>query len=230
MKCGLRNAPDLQEDLRISVREHLIDFATMGTYDGAQTGQALALAMGIFTQEEYPAAYRELLKRIAQKHDHVYCGMAGLRYIFHVLLDNGDGDLAHKMITRPDAPSYGNMIARGATALCECLEDNRFNQSENHHFFGDILNLFISDYAGLRINPNMNNINEVLIEPSFASVLTWAEASYMTKHGKVTTKWERIDEEYVISVTIPEGVTGKISIKNELIALPIGSSQWHITM
>ena len=218
------------EELREAVHAHLIDFNIMGSFDGAQTGQVLALAMGIFTSEEYPAAYRELLNRIAQKHDHVYCGMAGLRYIFHVLLDNGDGDLAHKMIVRPDAPSYGSMIARGATALCECLEDNRFNQSENHHFFGDILNLFISDYAGLRVNPNMNDPNEVLIKPSFASVLSWAEASYTTRYGKATTKWERKDGEYVISVTIPEGVTGKIALQNKLTDLPVGTSRWHVNM
>ena len=221
-KCKL-----FAQQLRAAVRNHLIDFETTGTKDGAQTAQALALAMGIFTQEEYPAAYKELVARIAKKHDHVYCGMAGLRYIFHVLLDNGDGNLAHKMITRPDAPSYGNMIARGGTALFECLEDNRFNSSENHHFFGDILNLFISDYAGLRVNPNMNNINEILIKPSFASVLDWAEASYTTKCGTVTTKWEKAEDGYNVTVFVPDGVTGNICLNGALTALPVGTSQWH---
>lgn len=216
------------DELRTAVRTHLIDFETMGTYDGAQTAQALALQTGIFTKEEYPAAYQELIARIAKKHNHVYCGMAGLRYIFHVLCDNGDADLAHTMIARPDAPSYGNMITRGATALCECLEDNRFNQSENHHFFGDILNLFISDYAGLRVNPNMDNCNEVLIKPSFASSLRWAEASYTTKHGTVTTKWERTENGYDISVFIPQGVTGSICINEKISLLPMGASLWHI--
>lgn len=217
------------DELRTAIREHLVDFETMGTRDGSQTSQAMALAMGIFTKDEYPAAYKELIARIAQKKDHVYCGMAGLRYIFHVLLENGDGDLAHKMISRPDAPSYGNMIERGATALCECLEDNLFNLSENHHFFGDILNLFISDYAGLRVNPNLDNINEVLIKPSFASVLDWAEASYTTKCGTVTTKWVKTEAGYSISVSIPEGVTGNIWLNDTLTALPVGTSQWNIT-
>lgn len=215
-------------ELRAAVREHLIDYDIMGTKDGAQTAQALSLATGIFTQEEYPAAYQELINRIKQKHDHVFCGMVGLRFIFHVLLENGDGDLAYKMITRPDAPSYGNMIVRGATALCECIEDNRFNSSENHHFFGDILNLFISDYAGLRVNPNMDNINEVLIKPTFVSALSWAEASYTTKCGAVTTRWEKTDEGYVVSVSIPEGVTGNICLNGELTALPVGASSWKV--
>ena len=216
------------EELKHSIRAHLVNWEQMGTVDGAQTSQAMALAMGIFTDDEYAAAYQELIARIEKKQKHVYCGMAGLRYIFHVLCDNGDADLAHLMITRPDAPSYGNMIERGATALCECLEDNLFNLSENHHFFGDILNLFISDYAGLRINPNLDNINEVLIKPSFASVLTWAQASYTTEFGTVTTKWERVEDGWDLAVNVPEGVTGKICLDGELTTLPVGASCWHI--
>ena len=216
------------QELRTAIRAHLVEFERMGTVDGAQTSQALALAMGIFDESEHCAAYRELIARIAQKRDHVYCGMAGLRYIFHVLCENGDADLAYTMISRPDAPSYGNMIVRGATALCECLEDNLFNLSENHHFFGDILNLFISDYAGLHVNPNMRDCCEVLIKPCFASVLDWAEASYTTPCGKVTTGWRKTDTGYEVSVFVPEGVTGNICLKEQLCVLPAGPSKWHI--
>lgn len=216
------------KELRTAIRTHLIDYNTMGSMDGSQCTQTLGLAMGIFTEAEYPKAYQELLSRIHKKHDHVYCGMGGLRYIFHVLCENGDADLAYRMISRPDAPSYGNMIQRGATALCECLEDNRFNSSENHHFFGDILNLFISDYAGLRINPNMDNKNEVLIKPCFGSVLTWAEASYTTQYGAVTVKWKRNSDGYAVCVEVPEGVTGHITLHDGLAALPVGFSQWQI--
>ena len=216
------------DELRTAIRQNLIDHDTMGTVDGAQTSQAMALAMGVFTEEEHADAYQVLLDRTARFRNHAYCGMAGLRYIFHVLCDNGDADLAYTMIARPDAPSYGNMIARGATALCECLEDNIFNLSENHHFFGDISNLFISDYAGLRVNPNMDNINEVLIKPSFASALTWAEAAYTTKCGKVSAKWERTDDGYTVTASIPDGVTGNIYLDGALTALPVGTSRWHI--
>lgn len=219
---------DFANELRTAIRSYLIDFQTMGSHDGSQTSQTLALTMGVFTQEEYPEAYKELLKRIAKKRNHVYCGMVGLRYIFHVLCDNGDADLAYTMIARPDAPSYGNMIVRGATALCECMEDNHFNMSENHHFFGDILNLFVSSYAGLQVNPNVDNVHEVLINPSFASVLDWAEASYTTTYGTVTTKWERAESGYDISVFIPKGVTGKIKLDSGLTALPDGHSRWHV--
>ena len=36
-------------------------------------------------------------------------GFYGARYIFHVLSDFGDADLAFRMITRKDYPSYGDI-------------------------------------------------------------------------------------------------------------------------
>ena len=78
------------------------------------------------------------------------------------------------------------------------------------------------------MNPNMDNINEVLIKPSFAGVLDWAEASYTTQCGKVSTKWERTEDGYTVNVSIPEGVTGNVCLNGTLTALPVGTSQWHM--
>jgi ABC-type dipeptide/oligopeptide/nickel transport system permease component len=46
--------------------------------------------------------------------------MIGLRHIFHVLFENGDGDIALKMMCQEEAPSYANMIKLGGTALFVC--------------------------------------------------------------------------------------------------------------
>ena len=45
--------------------------------------------------------------------------MLGGRVIYRVLAENGYIDLAYNMIVRPDYPSYGNWIKRGATTLWE---------------------------------------------------------------------------------------------------------------
>ncbi|MFA7637649.1 MAG: alpha-L-rhamnosidase C-terminal domain-containing protein, partial [Monoglobales bacterium] len=176
------------------------------------------------TESEYDSAYKKLLELIREKQDHVFCGLVGLRYIFHVLLEKGDGDLALKMITRPDAPSYGSMIARGATTLCESLEQSTFSTSENHHFFGDIINLFISKFAGIQINPNLKNKNEFLIRPCFVPSLDFAEASYVTELGEVKTRWEKQNDEYIITVNIPDGICGNIVINDRAQPLPAGES------
>ena len=60
-----------------------------------------------------------LLEAIHAADDHITTGVLGARVIFRVLTERGDADLAIKLITRPDAPSYGVMIADGHTTLTE---------------------------------------------------------------------------------------------------------------
>ena len=219
----------LSDSLRLSIRQYLLDGARMTIRKESQTSQALALALGIFTKDEYPIAYKRLLEFIHDKHDHVYCGLVGLRFIFHVLFENGDGDLACHMISRLDPPSYGNMIARGATALCESLEENCFNQSENHHFFGDILNLFISKIVGININPYLNLEKQVVIQPNFISSLDYAEGKMNTTRGTLAVKWRRVESGYCVDVSIPDDMVGKLLIGEQKKELPKGRSCWYLS-
>ena len=134
-----KKAEQLEREMRTAIRGYLIDEKTMTAAGNCQTSQALGLYLGIFEDEEYPVAYQKLIELIEAKDRHVDCGMIGLRCIFHVLFENGDGSLAYEMITREDGPSYGNMIKSGGTALFESLIANGVQESQNHHFFGDNL-------------------------------------------------------------------------------------------
>ena len=57
------------------------------------------------------------------------------------------------MITRPDYPSYGNWIARGATTLWELFQPEGSDRigSLNHHFWGDISSWFTQALSGIRM-------------------------------------------------------------------------------
>lgn len=213
MEQDVQRALQLASELKNAIREHLIDFQTMTVQGACQTAQVYPLALGIFEAEEYPAAYQRLLELIKEKDGFVDCGMIGLRYIFHVLFENGDGSLAYRMITREEAPSYGYMIRKGGTALFESLCDNGLNESQNHHFFGDILNLFISKLAGLVINPNLTDANEILICPYPIPEVDHASAAFDSARGKITVEWKRTADGICLTANIPEGIHGVIRTK-----------------
>ncbi len=200
----------LRDALKCAIRENLINFETMTVAGACQTSQAVSLYLGIFNDDEKDRAYTRLLDFIREKDYHLDCGMVGLRYIFHVLFDNGDGEIALKMITRPDGPSYGNMIALGGTALFEATEQNGVQESQNHHFYGDILNLFISKMTGLRINPNMNDINEVEIIPNLPESIDFAKASYDFKSGTLSVEVKKENGKLSVKVNAPDGVHGNV--------------------
>ncbi len=206
-------AEKMHAQLLDSIRTHLIDTESMLALGNCQTSQTLAIEFGIFTEEELPKAYANLLKIIHDGGDFMDVGMIGARYLFHVLAKGGDADLALKMITRPEWPSYGDWIVRGATALWEDFYRPEGKQnSKNHHFFGDISAWFIRYIAGLKPNPNTCNIDEVEISPCFVAALEHAKAYFDAPKGRMEVCWKRESDKIVLSVSLPEGVYGAIRL------------------
>lgn len=218
-------ARELEAGMRRAVCEHLIDRENGIAAGACQTSQALALRFGIFTEDEKPRAYRALIDMIEAKGGHVDCGMIGLRHIFHVLFENGDADIALNMITRDDAPSYGSMIRLGGTALFESLVPNGLNESENHHFYGDIIHLFISKLVGIRINPTLTDTGSVLIAPTIPESIHYAAASYDFPEGTLSVRWEKQGDGLIaISATVPDGITAILRFGDVTSTLDHGES------
>lgn len=217
-------AQNLEKEMCAAIRKHLIDFSTCTVAGNCQTSQAIALRMGLFEKDEYDKAYQRLIDFIEEKDWHLSCGMLGLRHIFHVLFENGDADIALKMITREDAPSYGNMIKLGGTSLFEATKQNGVQNSQNHHFYGDIINLFITKLVGIRINPEMNDTYNVVISPIIPDSIDSAYASYDFKSGTLSVDWKKADGNFILSVEVPPSVHGNIVIENETFPLCTGKN------
>lgn len=205
-------ADGLYEKTRKNIREHLIDFNTMTAAGNCQTSQAICIFYNVFEKSEKKAAFEKLVKLIKEKDDHVDCGYLGCRVIFHVLAMNGEAELAYKMITRKDYPSFVYPIIKyGSTSLWEQYFD-RENSSVNHHFFGDVSNFFIKRIAGLEINPLRRNENEYYVHPSFIETLDNAKAYYNAVAGKISVEWKREKDLIKIKIDAPENSKGTIYI------------------
>lgn len=97
-------AENLGKEMLKAIREQYIDFDTYVVDDGYQTTQAMALFFDIFTYEEKPKAFEVLLDIIHKDNDSFTCGFQGIRFLFHVLAEFGEADLAYKMITKKNIP------------------------------------------------------------------------------------------------------------------------------
>ena len=199
---------DFARKMRAAIRKHLLeDAATMRFISGRQSVQAMAIFYGLCDSvEEKEKALAILLDEIHKKNDHMGVGVLGGRVIFRVLCDNGYEDLAIKMITRFDPPSYGVMIADGLTTLAENVRAPY--GSYNHHFWGDISALMIEYFAGIRPNPNLQNANNIDIRPVFSTTMQHAKAYYNAPSGRVEVKWERVGENVELILTYPQKADG----------------------
>ncbi|MBQ7725602.1 MAG: family 78 glycoside hydrolase catalytic domain [Clostridia bacterium] len=212
---GLREecayAKDLATRLKRSFREHLIDFSTMTVSGECQTCQAMGLYYGLFHEEEQQQAFAVLLRLIHENQDHMDVGVLGGRVIFHVLTAFGQSELAYWMIARPDYPSYGNWIERGATTLWENFAPDSVD-SPNHHFWGDISAWFIKTVSGIVYNPTRKDWHLVEIKPHFLSALDRAEGFYTSPFGEIRSSWEREDDTVLITVQLPENMKARVTL------------------
>ena len=197
---------------RQSIRAHLIDFHTMRALGECQTSQAMCLYYGAFDKAEEAAAFNQLLEMVHAANDHIDVGVLGGRVIFHVLSRFGHSDLAYKMITREDFPSYGNWLKRGATTLWEeFLPDSA--TSMNHHFWGDISAWFIKRVVGIQLNPEKHNVNTIKVKPSFIGALDYAAAYHDAPAGKIAVSWRRQGKTILLDVDIPDQLSATAELE-----------------
>ena len=225
-KLGLKKeaeyAKGLAEELRAAIRSELIDYETMSAAGNCQTSQCFLISLGIFTPEEYKKAYARLIEIIDENGRKLDTGVIGLRHIFEVLIKGGDAELALELIKNKEEPSYGAMLERGATALCEALEDGTVNASQNHHFFGDFIRVFTKCFAGIDVNPTLECANEIVFSPIVTGSLDFVNAEYKGVIGG----WKRTDGKVVAYIDMPEDFHGSFVYGGESKKLSAGHNEF----
>lgn len=208
-------ADHMAKAFREAIRRSQIDYVTMTAQARCQTAQAMCIYYNVFDEAEKPAACRSLVEMIHEKGDHFDTGMLGVRVIFHVLSDCGEGALAYRMITREDWPSYGSMIRQGLTAMPEDFlpeEDWDDPASLNHHFMGDFSNWFLQRVAGIRVNPRLTGPDEIDVTPDFIPQLTFAKGHYDAVAGRISVHWYREDDAVMLEINCPAALRGYIEL------------------
>ncbi len=207
-------ADNFADRLLASFKKNLVD-ENLLVAGNCQTSQAAAIYFGVFTENEKAKAFEHLLNLIHAGNDSIDVGIIGARTMFHVLSDFGYDDLAFRMISKPDFPSYGYWIAEGANTLLEVVgNDDKYNWSHNHHFFGDISAWFIKNLAGITPNPEKCDPNYIKVSPAFIASLTYAEGWYNTPDGKVATRWDKADGGITLTVNVNGNAHGDIVMRD----------------
>lgn len=192
--------------LRESFRVHLIDYNTCTVSGACQSAQAMGLYYGFFSEEQKPKAVGRLLDFIHAHDDHLAVGVLGGRLLFRVLADCEEAELAYRMITRRDPPSYGHYVEIGATTLWEGFvdEQQKLPYSRNHHFWGDISAWFFRYPCGIRMDHFYDAEPYLLIAPCLLSELSFADGMIETPRGSVSARWERNGERVILKIRTPK--------------------------
>ena len=198
------------EVIRRAFVERFYD-AEAGSF-GSQTADAIALELDLVPEEKREAVADALVRDIVETRGlHWTVGIMGMRHLGGALARSGHGDVALRLFNQTTAPSYGDLIARGATTLWEYWGEPAIDawdgpRSLSHPMFGGFDTWFFEGIAGIRPDPAAPGYAHFVVEPQMLEGLEWARGRMATERGEVAAEWRRERGGATrLSVSVPVG-------------------------
>ncbi|PWU15122.1 MAG: alpha-rhamnosidase [Verrucomicrobia bacterium] len=144
-----------------------------------------------------------LLASIERNNWHIDTGILGAKYVLRALTQNGRADVAYRIASQRDYPSWGWWIEQGATTLWEQWNGS---ESRNHIMFGDISAWFHEGLAGIYRYPWCSvyrSFKRFEIKPNPVGDLTAARAKYESVRGTIVSDWKIEQGRFYLKATIP---------------------------
>ena len=164
-----------------------------------QVANALALSFDLVPSERKAAVLARLKQSIEYKGGHLTTGVVGTHCLMNALWRNEAVESAYTLANQTTQPSWGHMIAKGATTIWEFWDGHG---SWNHPMLGGPIDAWF--YMGvLGIYPTKPGYEELAIRPQIGGGLTFAKGFVQTPRGKVSSKWQVAGSDLSLTVTIP---------------------------
>ena len=166
---------------------------------GSQCSLALPLYLKLVPDSDYQAVLQHLIDDIKAHGSRLTTGDVGNRYLFSVLIENGQRELLYTMLNHDDVPGYGYQIKKGHTTLTEQWDPD-MGASMNHFMMAHIENFLIPDLLGIQRTGDL-----IEIEPHPVGDIVWCKGSTMSAHGPVKVEWHIDKDVFTLDIDIPEG-------------------------
>lgn len=198
-------------DLAASIRKAFnakFYHAETGQYDqGSQTALSCALYQGLVDPANQARVVSNLVAAVESRNGHIDTGILGAKYLLNALLEYGRADVAYRVATRKDLPSWGWWLAQGATTLWEQWNGT---ESRNHIMFGDISAWFYKAIAGIQPDPAAPGFRRFIAAPQVLGDLTWAKATYHSIRGPIVSEWELKKGDFLWHLVVPANTTATV--------------------
>ncbi len=181
---------------------------------GNQACCAFPLYIGIVPPGRVQRVVQTLARDVEAHDDHLTTGNLCSKYVPEMLSAYGRHDLAWKIATQTSYPSWGFMLANGATTIWERWENSKDTSmhSKNHPMMATFSAWFYRYLAGIRLTPEAVGFDQFLVQPNLCDGLTSASASVETVRGRVESAWQRQGEHVTLHVRVPVNCSARIGI------------------
>jgi hypothetical protein len=202
---------NLAEEIRQAFNKEFFNPETRVYSTGSQTAYAMPLFYGMVDDTLRKDVVTNLVNSINKNSKALTAGDIGYRYLLRVLEQEGYSQLIFDMNSKRDVPGYGYQLSKGATSLTESWAGLR-DVSNNHMMLGHLMEWFFSGIGGIRQMPGSKAYDHILISPEIVGDITWAETSFQSVHGEISSSWEISDNNFTLKVRIPSNSRATIEM------------------
>ena len=129
-------------------------------------------------------------------------GIFATDVLTRVLFENGDGELAVKLLSSDNADGFGKWRKNGATTFHEYWNSDR-SRSHNHPMFGAVVAYFFEYLLCIKQTSHKGGYSSVIIEPQAVSCFGWMSGSMATPNGKIEVGYKKTDNGIKFEIIIP---------------------------
>lgn len=196
-----------------------------------QASNAFALFLGLVPEDRVQCVVDNLVADVKAHDYHLTTGNLCTKYLLEVLTEHGCHETAYKIATQTTYPSWGFMLANGATTLWErweYLTGDAMN-SHNHPMMGSVGSWFYKYVVGINPDFDAPAFSHFTIHPYIFEDLDFAEGELQTMKGLIRSSWTKKGRTLHLDVTIPANTRATVFIpssKGGKIQV-VGSGEYH---
>ena len=175
----------------------------------------LALALGFVPDDRRAAVVDHLVRLVHAADDHLDTGFLSVPYLLDVLWENGERELAWRLLRQHTPPSWLYEVRMGATTIWESWEsiapDGSVGPTSlNHYAFGCVDDWLYRRVAGLQ--PVTPGYRQSRVEPDLDAGLSWLFAYHDTPYGRLALDWHVEGDQVGLAVTVPANTTAVLKL------------------
>lgn len=182
--------------------------------NGSHCGYILALHFGLVPEGLRAAAAAKLAADIRRRGTLISTGFLGTPYSLDALADTGQESLVYDLLLRTALPSWGHMIAAGATTIWERWNADTSNaemNSYNHYALGAVNGFVFRRIAG--IDPVAPGFARWRFDPVLDPRVPRGGARYDSPMGRIETAWELApDSRFTARLHVPANTVAELHL------------------
>ncbi|MBW8880398.1 MAG: family 78 glycoside hydrolase catalytic domain, partial [Asticcacaulis sp.] len=193
------------------VKTYIHDDGTIS--NGSQTGYILALHYNLVPDALRQSAAANL-KADIDRRGMLTTGFLGTPFSLDVLSEAGYARTVYDLLLRTTYPSWGYMVAHGATTVWERWNGDTGDvsmNSYNHYALGAVTGFVFRRIAG--IAPLDPGFRTFIVDPVLDPRVKSGGGDYDAMPGRISTDWTQgVDGAFSLAITVPANTTARIRL------------------